>query len=209
MELFPQTWSTPRRRFKLKQKTSASDLAHGKWLIIESAQWKNNFHLFGFLTLFPYLVSASLRWTWVSWACPWPSNRCLRCLPGARDWSVSRRRAVRTWRSRPVKTECSSPPVEGQSWVCVWLSERVNAKFKVSGWSTHRHCYLSFAWGGWEEMLLTAGVSEDKERGLFLESAKNDFLFLHEFITCSGWPRKNTIKWENQQFHRIIEYIAF
>lgn len=38
-------------------------------------------------------------------------------------------------------------------------------KFKECGWRTYRHCYLSFTGRGWEEMLLTAGVPEDTERG--------------------------------------------
>lgn len=82
-------------------------------VIIESVHWNNNFLLLGFHTLFPYLASASLRWTWVSWACLWPSNLCHRCWLGARDWSVSTRMGVRIWCSRPIETECSSPPVRG------------------------------------------------------------------------------------------------
>lgn len=100
--------------------------------IIESVQWNNNSLLFGFLTLFPYLASASPRWTWASWACPWPSNRCRRCWPAARGWSGSRRGAARTWRSRPVGTECSSPPVfflggGGDKVEAVGRSRRYNA----------------------------------------------------------------------------------
>lgn len=158
-------------------------------VIIESAQWNNNCHLFGFLTLFPYLVSASLRWTSASWACPWPSNRCLRCWPGARDWSVSRRRAVRTWRSRPVKTECSSPPVGGtKSRLWDWLKAGIQRVWPRR--FTYRHCYLSFAGRGREEMLLTAGVPEDTERGqsmcLRLKSAGKTF--------CPAWVHGTSLR---------------